>query len=387
MCVARDILSRSVPIIVVSGEIHKQQHKVVSIERILVARVNLCRPDLGHTRALLLARHTVPHASPFSNQHRHTCTTAVASLYLLILVHLVPLAMALKRKSSECDDAFSDYESCSLPRSDDCSVEVEGAGGSTRKRRRGLIEKRRRDRINDSLGELKRLVPSAVEKSTSTKLEKAEILQMTVDYLRNNQNRASNADYVDPRVAMDHQNIGFRDCIAEVSRYLVTVEGMDLQDPLRLRIMSHLHTFLSRGGCSGAAGGVGAGATMSWGGYHSTHGSGHHQYQPPPAPPASHKHTDTSHPAFSAPDASSYTSNRINTAAAVSSSSSASTYAPSPMYTTNAATAAVPYTPYTSPFHTPLSLHSAGPSATAAYQATPPGHGKPYRPWGTEMAY
>lgn len=58
------------------------------------------------------------------------------------------------------------------------------AGGTTRKRRRGVIEKRRRDRINTSLNELKQLVPTALEKSGSAKLEKAEILQMTVEHLK-----------------------------------------------------------------------------------------------------------------------------------------------------------------------------------------------------------
>lgn len=53
-----------------------------------------------------------------------------------------------------------------------------------RKKRRGVIEKKRRDRINSSLCELKRLVPSAFEKQGSAKLEKAEILQLTVDHLR-----------------------------------------------------------------------------------------------------------------------------------------------------------------------------------------------------------
>lgn len=55
----------------------------------------------------------------------------------------------------------------------------------SRKKRRGIIEKRRRDRINTSLLELRRLVPSAFEKQGSAKLEKAEILQMTVDHLKN----------------------------------------------------------------------------------------------------------------------------------------------------------------------------------------------------------
>jgi hypothetical protein len=55
---------------------------------------------------------------------------------------------------------------------------------TSRKKRRGVIEKRRRDRINHCLTELRRLVPQAISKEGSTKLEKAEILQMTVDHLR-----------------------------------------------------------------------------------------------------------------------------------------------------------------------------------------------------------
>lgn len=54
----------------------------------------------------------------------------------------------------------------------------------SRKKRRGVIEKKRRDRINESLCQLKRLVPSAYEKQGSAKLEKAEILQLTVDHLK-----------------------------------------------------------------------------------------------------------------------------------------------------------------------------------------------------------
>lgn len=59
-----------------------------------------------------------------------------------------------------------------------------GTNITTRKKRRGMIEKRRRDKINNSLCELRRLVPAAFEKQGAAKLEKAEILQMTVDYLR-----------------------------------------------------------------------------------------------------------------------------------------------------------------------------------------------------------
>ncbi len=42
---------------------------------------------------------------------------------------------------------------------------------------------------------------------------------------------------------MDYRSVGFRECAAEVARYLVTCEGMDIQDPLRLRLMSHLQCY------------------------------------------------------------------------------------------------------------------------------------------------
>lgn len=48
------------------------------------------------------------------------------------------------------------------------------------------------------------------------------------------------------RFARDYHIIGFRECAAEVARYLVTIEGMDIQDPLRLRLMSHLQCFVAQ---------------------------------------------------------------------------------------------------------------------------------------------
>ncbi|XP_050025804.1 hairy/enhancer-of-split related with YRPW motif protein [Dermacentor andersoni] len=114
----------------------------------------------------------------------------------------------------------------------------------TRKKRRGIIEKRRRDRINTSLTELRRLVPTAFEKQGSAKLEKAEILQMTVDHLKMLHSKGVDAFTFDPhKFAMDYHTMGFRECASEVARYLVAIEGIDLQDPLRLRLMSHLQCY------------------------------------------------------------------------------------------------------------------------------------------------
>ncbi|GAB0199404.1 hairy/enhancer-of-split related with YRPW motif-like protein [Grus japonensis] len=87
-----------------------------------------------------------------------------------------------------------------------------------RKKRRGIIEKRRRDRINSSLSELRRLVPTAFEKQGSSKLEKAEILQMTVDHLKM-LHATGGTGFLDARaLAVDYRSIGFRECLTEVVR-------------------------------------------------------------------------------------------------------------------------------------------------------------------------
>ncbi|XP_029023762.1 hairy/enhancer-of-split related with YRPW motif-like protein isoform X2 [Betta splendens] len=108
-----------------------------------------------------------------------------------------------------------------------------------RKKRRGIIEKRRRDRINHSLSELRRLVPSAFEKQGSSKLEKAEILQMTVDHLKL-LHAMGGKGYFDARaLAVDYRTLGFRECVGEVVRYLSSLEG-ESTDPIGARLVSHL---------------------------------------------------------------------------------------------------------------------------------------------------
>ncbi|XP_048850368.1 hairy/enhancer-of-split related with YRPW motif protein 1-like isoform X1 [Brienomyrus brachyistius] len=115
-----------------------------------------------------------------------------------------------------------------------------------RKRRRGIIEKRRRDRINHSLSELRRLVPSAFEKQGSAKLEKAEILQMTVDHLKM-LHTVGGKGYLDAHaLAMDYRGLGFRECLAETARYLSIIEGLESTDPLRVRLVSHLSSYASQ---------------------------------------------------------------------------------------------------------------------------------------------
>ncbi|XP_038132745.1 hairy/enhancer-of-split related with YRPW motif protein 2 [Cyprinodon tularosa] len=116
---------------------------------------------------------------------------------------------------------------------------------TARRRRRGIIEKRRRDRINSSRMELRLLLPTAWEKQGSAKLEKAELLQMTVDHLKMLQAAGGKGPLDARALAMDFLSVGFRECVAEVSCYLSTVEALDSSDPLRCRLLSHLSSCAS----------------------------------------------------------------------------------------------------------------------------------------------
>lgn len=48
------------------------------------------------------------------------------------------------------------------------------------------------------------------------------------------------------RYAMDYHVIGFQECVSEVARYLIAHEGMDIQNPLRMRLLSHLRCFVAQ---------------------------------------------------------------------------------------------------------------------------------------------
>lgn len=151
----------------------------------------------------------------------------------------------MKRHLSDSEpEICEDYDDCSSP---------DTAQVVSRKKRRGIIEKRRRDRINNCLMELRRLVPAAFEKQGSAKLEKAEILQMTVDHLRHLHQTRDPRGFSDPlsayantRAFLDYRVMGFRECVGEVARYMTNVEGMDMKDPQRVRVLNHLENFLAQ---------------------------------------------------------------------------------------------------------------------------------------------
>ncbi|XP_072035965.1 uncharacterized protein [Amphiura filiformis] len=113
-----------------------------------------------------------------------------------------------------------------------------------------LMEKRRRARINDSLMQLKNLVLDALNKNNSrhSKLEKADILEMTVRYLRTIQRQQISASVnADPAVLGQYRS-GYAQCINEVTRYLgASANGPDGAPELRTRLVGHLADMCTTG--------------------------------------------------------------------------------------------------------------------------------------------
>ncbi|XP_034743077.1 transcription factor HES-1-like [Etheostoma cragini] len=115
-----------------------------------------------------------------------------------------------------------------------------------RKSSKPIMEKRRRARINESLGQLKTLILDALKKDSSrhSKLEKADILEMTVKHLRNLQRlQMTAAVNTDPSV-LGKYRAGFSECVGEVTRFLSTCEGVNTE--VRTRLLGHLAACVSQ---------------------------------------------------------------------------------------------------------------------------------------------
>ncbi|XP_019946529.2 hairy/enhancer-of-split related with YRPW motif protein 1 [Paralichthys olivaceus] len=278
-----------------------------------------------------------------------------------------------------------------------------------RKRRRGIIEKRRRDRINNSLSELRRLVPSAFEKQGSAKLEKAEILQMTVDHLKM-LHAAGGKGYFDAHaLAMDYRGLGFRECLAETARYLSIIEGLDSTDPLRIRLVSHLNNYASQreahSGLSHLAWGSAFGSPPA----HIAHSLllQHQQGAPlaplprsatssPQTPPSSTSTSSTSSsPASSSSVAETHIPGRRSTSATPHSdqgpirvpptTATPTTVLHPALVPSSASKLSPPLLSSLSAFPFPFSAFPLISPATISPPAPTSSVGKPYRPWGMEI--
>ncbi|KAF3699123.1 Transcription factor HES-1-B Hairy and enhancer of split 1-B [Channa argus] len=126
------------------------------------------------------------------------------------------------------------------PTSGDSTCEKPRTPTDSRKSSKPIMEKRRRARINESLGQLKTLILDALKKDSSrhSKLEKADILEMTVKHLRSLQRLQINAAVNTDSSVLGKYRAGFSECVGEVTRFLSTCEGVDTE--VRTRLLSHL---------------------------------------------------------------------------------------------------------------------------------------------------
>nr|XP_053654174.1 transcription factor HES-4-like [Cherax quadricarinatus] len=153
---------------------------------------------------------------------------------------------------------------------------LEGALASrndTRKSNKPLMEKKRRQRINRCLNELKLLVLEALRKDPSryNKLEKADILEMTVRYVQALHQEGGRSvgggrlmGGVRP-IGGDEKakyRAGFVQCAVEVRRYLAGISGVP--EDLHSKVISHLNSVSS--GVTGGQGVPGCPSLMVGGG-------------------------------------------------------------------------------------------------------------------------
>ncbi|XP_041671209.1 transcription factor HES-5-like [Cheilinus undulatus] len=105
------------------------------------------------------------------------------------------------------------------------------------KLRKPLVEKLRRERINSSIEQLKSLLaPEFLQQQPDSKLEKADILEMTVCVLRRLQQQKNQA------VSSSAVNKGYSMCVQEASHFL-SRQQVDIMTQRRL--ISHFNKLQS----------------------------------------------------------------------------------------------------------------------------------------------
>ncbi|XP_063226599.1 uncharacterized protein LOC134533165 isoform X2 [Bacillus rossius redtenbacheri] len=131
-----------------------------------------------------------------------------------------------------------------------------------------IIEKRRRDRMNNCLADLARLVPADYLKKGRGRVEKTEIIEMAIKHMKHLQAHACRQvdscelaqqqqqqmqqqqmqlqlqpeEPPDKRapISTEHYRLGYQECLSETMLFLVEVEGFFAGDPLCVQLISHL---------------------------------------------------------------------------------------------------------------------------------------------------
>ncbi|XP_076289975.1 transcription factor cwo isoform X3 [Lasioglossum baleicum] len=129
-----------------------------------------------------------------------------------------------------------------------------------------IIEKRRRDRMNNCLADLSRLIPAEYLKKGRGRVEKTEIIEMAIRHMKHLQSLRPETkhaavtsapthpeDSVDSvshstvtSTAAEHYRLGFQECLSETMHFLVEVEGFFARDSLCVQLINHLQQHCER---------------------------------------------------------------------------------------------------------------------------------------------
>ncbi|KAJ8928039.1 hypothetical protein NQ314_019451 [Rhamnusium bicolor] len=95
-----------------------------------------------------------------------------------------------------------------------------------------IIEKRRRDRMNNCLADLSRLIPTEYLKKGRGRIEKTEIIEMAIKHMKYLQQEHGNPT--------EHYRLGYQECMSEAMRFMVEVEGHFPREAICVRLLNHL---------------------------------------------------------------------------------------------------------------------------------------------------
>ncbi|XP_061445128.1 transcription factor HES-7 [Rhineura floridana] len=116
-------------------------------------------------------------------------------------------------------------------------------GGGARKMLKPLVEKRRRDRINRSLEELRLLLLQRTQCQTlkNPKVEKAEILEIAVGHLQEmNSAKPQGADLSEDGTLQTCYMIGFRECLLGLAAFI-----QQAHPSVQSHLLDTLHLYLA----------------------------------------------------------------------------------------------------------------------------------------------
>ncbi|XP_041378514.1 protein hairy-like [Gigantopelta aegis] len=147
------------------------------------------------------------------------------------------IRIRLRTQNTELySEKIFNMESC------DMSYDLDSGNNVLRKGRKLLAEKKRRARINSCLGQIKSIICGGHKQNDPnySKMEKAEILESTVKYLRTirRDRTIGGGSHVTKDVMMARYKSGFSKCAEEIVNYLQGHPG--IPDHLQRQIRRHL---------------------------------------------------------------------------------------------------------------------------------------------------